>query len=485
MIFTDKSYQVFLCTNGKESPLTVYKTLAGYSSTAPIGEPSETLRKIYDGLQWNCKSLTCKTFYTKHEFTSSATLRIVLPNGVKSAVIKPESAAEKVVFHGNSVTVATEETLYFVLQPNGNINETLTVFLDKKITQPKEKRNIITFTNGVYTAENCDRIVPDEHGNPILQGITDDTLIYIDKDAVLQASIELKNVKNVEIAGTGIITLSDRCIGAEEEFENGPYWGLFRYHAKPNLLIRSGCEQITVRDVTLDCEFRGIVIRNSKQITVSNVKIFASTENADGINGYNTSDLLVENCFINSKDDCFCLYNNGDSIPTLFDEGYPVKEALCRNVVFRNCTILTNCRPFVFGGHATGSTDPRCLIENLHIYDCDIIETPNHLFGYDEQFSYYWTAIMRILSQSESIVRNITFENIRVNLTSGYNGKLFHLHVRSTKEASYSEVRGYAIEDITFRNIRMRPPYTHRSSDVGMRKKQTIHPIYPESNLKM
>ena len=147
------------------------------------------------------------------------------------------------------------------------------------------------------------------------------------------------------------------------------------------------------------------------------------------------------------------MYNSCDSIPTLFDEGYEVKEAACRNVEFKNCILMTVCRPFVFGGHATGATDPRCVIEGLHIHDIEIIETPVHLHGYDEKFSFYWTAVMRVLSQSEQIVRDIVFENINVNITKGYNGKLFHLHVRGGSEASYTESRGYAIEDITFKNI--------------------------------
>ena len=35
-------------------------------------------------------------------------------------------------------------------------------------------------------------------------------------------------------------------------------------------------------------------------------------------------------------------------------------------------------------------------------------------------------------------------------------GKVFHLHVRGGSEASYTESRGFAIEDITFRNIEIR-----------------------------
>ena len=65
-------------------------------------------------------------------------------------------------------------------------------------------------------------------------------------------------------------------------------------------------------------------------------------------------------------------------------------------------------------------------------------------------------SVFRILSQSEQIVRGLVFENITVDVTDGYCGKIFHLHVRPNSEASYTESRGYAIEDVTFRNITVR-----------------------------
>ena len=320
---------------------------------------------------------------------------------------------------------------------------------------PKEKAHNLIFTEGIYTAENCAYIHLNEYGAPVIDGIEDDTLIYIGKDAIVNAAIILKGVRNVEIAGTGILTTLNRCHGAESGFAGEHFWGLFRDHAVPNLYIRSGCENVTIRGILIDAEFRGITLRNSRNIQIENVKIFASSHNADGINCCNTSELSVNGCFIQSRDDCFCLYNSCDSIRWLNDEGYRPATAVCRNVDFGNCILFTNCRPFVFGGHATKDTEPRCLIEQFRIHDCEIIETPA-LLNPDERFAFYWTSVFRILSQSEQLIRNLTFENIRVDVTNGYCGKIFHLQVRSESEASYTECRGFAIEDITFRNIEIR-----------------------------
>lgn len=326
-------------------------------------------------------------------------------------------------------------------------------FATKKTTYEFDGRNVIEFTEGVYTAENCPYIHIDNHGAPVMDSIPDNTVVYIGKDAIVNAAIELKGTKNVRIFGTGAVSTVDRCHGADEGFASDRYWGAFRYYAKPNIYIRSGCENIELDGIILNCEFRGIVIRNSENIVIRNVKMFTSTENADGINCYNTSHLTVDNCYIQSADDCFCMYNSCDSIPTLFDDGYNDVKAVCRDVEVKNCIMSSNARPVVLGGHATGCTNPRCVIEGLYIHDCEITGTPYRIFGNTEEYSSYWSGFMRILSQSEQVVRDITFENISVNVTPGHNGKIFHLEVRGQNNASYTESRGYMIENITFRNI--------------------------------
>ena len=80
---------------------------------------------------------------------------------------------------------------------------------------------------------------------------------------------------------------------------------------------------------------------------------------------------------------------------------------------------------------------------------------------------------MRILSQSEQIVRNITFRNIDVEWTKGYNGQPIHIAVRDNSKTSYKESQGYRIENILFENISFRnlnsvvmPIYMKAPSDV-------------------
>ena len=376
-----------------------------------------------------------------------------MPENVKEVKVKPECAKVNYSYNDGHFVFSAENDCNFYIEPDGDIFGGIHIFCNTKKEIINDKENIIEFSDGIYTADNCPYIRINEHGIPVIDNVRDNTFIYIGEKAIVNAAIVLKGVKNVKIAGSGMVSLIDRCHGAEKAFSDERMWGAFRYYALPNIYIRSGCENIEIEDVLLNCEFRGVVIRNSEKISLKNVKMFTSTENADGINCYNTSDLLVDGCYIQSADDCFCMYNSCDSIPTLFDDGYEDVKAVCRNVEVKNCIMSSNARPVVLGGHATGSTNPRCIIENIHIHDCEIMETPYRIFGNTKEYSMYWSGFLRLLSQSEQIVRNITFENIVVNVTKGHNGKPVHIEVRGSQNASYTENMGYKIENIKFKNI--------------------------------
>ena len=452
-IYLSDQYIVSAYENGNSLDAPVYISLLSDGTENNIKLP-QNIYNEYDGLGQGTR--TCKTYFTAFEFKERAAVNITLPKDIKSITVKPEHILSEYQFENGVFSFETEKTVSFVIEPDGDIFGGLHVFGSKFKQVIRDKKNIIEFSQGIYTSDNCRYIRINEHGVPVIDHIKDDTLIYISGGAVVNAAIELAGVKNVTITGTGIISLIDRCHGAENNFADERMWGAFRYHAKPNIYIRSGCTNIEIEDVILSCEFRGIVIRNSEALAIKNVKMFTSTENADGINCYNTSRLVVDGCYIQSADDCFCMYNACDSIPMLFDTDYHPVKAVCRGVEVKNCVMSSNARPVVLGGHATGAKEPRCIIEDIYIHDCSIIETPYRIFGNTAEYSMYWSGFLRLLSQSEQLVRNIRFENIKVDVTAGHNGKPVHIEVRDGKNASYTECRGYRIEGVSFKNISIR-----------------------------
>ena len=450
VLFTTDMYKVSKKTTAGDAAIPVYIALLSDGTCNNIKLP-EDIYNEFDGLGQGTR--TVKTYFASFEFENEADVIVSMPKEIRSVTIKPENSVNEYCFEDGQLKFNVCEEKYFVIEPDGDIFGGIHIFCNKRKPLKNDKRHIIEFTDGIYTSDNCKHIRVNEHGIPVIDDIEDDTLIYIADGAAVNAAIELKGVKNVKICGNGSISLVDRCHGADNDFSDDRMWGAFRYNAKPNIYIRSGCDGIEIDGVLLNCEFRGIVIRNSENIVIKNVKMFTSTENADGINCYNTSNLLVDRCYIQSADDCFCMYNSCDSIPTLFDDGYEDVKAICANVEVKNCIMSSNARPVVLGGHATGGVKPRSIIENVYLHDCRIIETPYRIYGNTKEYSMYWSGFLRLLSQSEQLVRNITFENVTVGVTKGHNGKPIHIEVRGGSNASYTENRGYRIEGITFKNI--------------------------------
>ena len=407
----------------------------------------------FDGLGMGTNAT--RTHFASLTFGRRAELEIDMGRGVDRVTVKPGTVEYTFDPESGRLCVAVSREQNFVIQPNGDIFGGLHVFCNRRQEMPAGKKHVIEFAAGVHTVENSPHIEADAYGNPMIVGIESDTLVYLHDGATVCANIELRGLENVTVAGTGTLSTVHRCHGADVDFCAERLWGSFRYHAKPSIYIRSGCRHIEISGVVLNSEFRNVVIRNSQGIVLRNVKMFGSAENADGINCYNTSELLVDGCYIYSCDDCFCMYNACDSIPTLFDEGYDGVVPVCRDVEVKNCLMCSASRPVVLGGHATGATDPRCLIENIHIHDCYIMETPKRIFGCSREREAYWSGHLRLLSQSEQLVRNICFSDLRIDYSRGCISKPIHVEVRGDANASYTESQGYRIENVTFRNIRI------------------------------
>ena len=449
--FKSDKYTVSVTENGETRNIPVYIALICDGDGNNKKLPDE-INAVWNGLGMGTN--TVKTYFAVFEFDGNASVSVKLKNRAQSVTVKPD--VDGLSFSEDQLEFTVHDNLNFVIEPDGDLFGGLHIFANRKDKLSIDKPNFIEFKAGIHTVENSEHIENDKFGNPLIVGITDDTLVYLHDGAVVCADIELIGLKNVRIAGSGILSTVHRCHGAENSFSDDKMWGAFRYGAKPSILIRSGCRNIEIEGVVLNSEFRNIVIRNSDVINIRNVKMFSSTENADGINCYNTRNILVDGCYIWSCDDCFCMYNACDSIPTLFDEGFDSVIPISGNAEVKNCVMCSASRPIVIGGHATGETDPRCVIENVHIHDCYIVETPKRIFGCPRERELIWSGHMRLLSQSEQIVRNVCFSDIKIDYTKGCISKPVHIEVRGNKNASYTESKGYRIENVTFRNIEVR-----------------------------
>ena len=231
-------------------------------------------------------------------------------------------------------------------------------------------------------------------------------------------------------------------------------YGCYRYHALPSVYIHSGCDDIILQDFTCISQYRSITLRNSKHILIDNIKTFSYTVTADAVNAVNVCEMEIKNCYLQSGDDNFAVYTSYDSNPFLVDDPQNTVRPISRNISMHNCVLWTNCRPFMIGGHATGDDNPHNTLENIKIYDCEVIAVAFNIYGNSYEHNLYWSGMIRLLSQSNCLVRNICFENLRFEWTKGYTGKPVHIEIRESKSASYSETGGYRIENVIIKNVK-------------------------------
>ena len=399
----------------------------------------------------------------------------------KSLIISPERRGIEATMVDGKAVFAVEGGAKLMIKPDGDVVRTLSLLVDddsRPLLNMRRFDHIIRFKKGYHTAENNPHIKLNEYGAPVLTIREDNTMVVLEDGAHICAAIDIRGAKGTRISGRGYINLLDRCYGAEKNFE-GEILGAFRENVVPAIYIHENASNVLVQDITIITDFRCITARNAEGIHVENVKMFSSAQNGDGVNVINTQHLWVNNSYIHSQDDCFCGYNNCDSIRFLWDDNKYIKGIPTSDLRLTNSVVWTNCRPFVFGGHATGAKEPRCVIENIVVEGVEIIGMVNSLH-YEDDFTFkryntrtFWSGMMRILSQSEQIVRNITFRNIDVEWTKGYNGQPIHIAVRDNSKTSYRESQGYRIENILFENITFRnlnkvvmPIYMKAPSDV-------------------
>lgn len=437
--------------NADWQTLSVYVALTPDGTSNWIELPEEVYRE-YDGVSHG--TVAKKTYFASFDFTGTVEVRIIYHRLVNGFKILPQSSGVHAVTSQNEIRFSCSKPCKLNIEPDGDLFGCLHLFANPpREVKTEEYQNIIWFEKGLYHAQNDRRIMPNEHGVPVLQGVTNDTLIYLESGAVVCAAIELDGLSHVKIAGGGVLSLLERCFGAAQNFCVEPVYGGFRRFALPSVYIHAGCRDIIIQDVAMVCEFRGVCIRNSDHIAIDNIKMFSYAANGDGINLVNVCDVEIKDCYLQTADDNLAVFTDTDSVQTLADDAVHTRPGRSARIRMRGCVLWTNCRPFMIGGHSTGSTDPRDTVEDVSVEDCDVVGVAFRIFGNSYEHNFYWSGILRILSQSEGLVRNITFQNIRVDWTKGYTGKPIHIEVRGGDQASYTESGGYQIQNVTMKNV--------------------------------
>ena len=150
--------------------------------------------------------------------------------------------------------------------------------------------------------------------------------------------IEIRNAENVRVVGRGIITAA----GIPH-----PGWNMIRIEDSRN---------VTVEGITLlDAANWNVMVNNSENVNIEDLRIISARLNTDGINSVNSRSVSIRRCFVRNHDDGIVVKTIAPARPaaditvrdcTLWaDWGYGLgvtyeTRSDVRNVIFERCNMI-------------------------------------------------------------------------------------------------------------------------------------------------
>jgi hypothetical protein len=364
-------------------------------------------------------------WFTNFDISGPILVRITFRRSLRNVVIRPQSYGIKPnLVNDHTLTFTLEKPLKFSVEPDGRKGPLLLFANPIETDAPKDgDENVVYFGPGVHKPEKIT--------------LGSNQILYIAGGAVVKAEVLVKGA-NIRICGRGILD------GSDWQWRKGPVG---------NLIAIRNSSDVEINGITL----RGsshwtIVPRNSKRITVRNVKLCNSrVQNDDGINPCNSQDVLITDCFIRSDDDCIALKgldfsaenSNVERITVenstlwcdrarIFLLGHESRAAFMRNVTIQNLDIIHfTMTPFLL--------EPG---EDMRLEDITIEDIRMHGEGQREFIRLRPVVNQYMRKKVPGFIRNVRFKNITLD---GQPGE--YLVQIQGADAEHN------VQDITFENV--------------------------------
>jgi hypothetical protein len=363
--------------------------------------------------------------FANFDMSGSVVVRITSGRSLRNVVIRPQSYGIKpTLVNDHTLTLTLDRPLKFSVEPDGKKGPLLLFANPIETDAPKAgDENVVYFGPGVHKPE---KIV-----------LGSNQTLYLAGGAVVKAEVLVKGT-NIRICGRGILD------GSDWQWRKGPVGNL--------IAIRNSTD-VEINGITL----RGsshwtIVPRNSKRVTIRNVKLCNSrVQNDDGINPCNSQDVLITDCFIRSDDDCIALKgldfraenSNVERITVenstlwcdrarIFLLGHESRAAFMRNITIRNLDIIHfTMTPFLL--------EPG---EDMRLEDITIEDIRMHGEGQREFIRLRPVVNQYMRKKVPGFIRNVRFKNITIEGQPG--DYLVQIHGADAE---------HNVRDITFENI--------------------------------
>lgn len=334
------------------------------------------------------------------DFEGEVEVKITKKKGsVNTVSIKPLSYDIKNKIKGNTVSFTLKKQQKISVEFNGNKFNNLHLFTNPIETEKPDPNdpNVIYFEPGLHT--------PKEDPKKVYK-IPSGKTVYVAGGAVVRTTFVTSETNNVKLMGRGII--------------EGSKYGL-KIHRSNNIII----QDLIFMNIKSYTVFGG----NTNHLKIDNIKSISSSRYSDGIDLMSSNDVVINNVFMRNSDDCLAFYGHRWDY-----------YGGATNYKITNSTLWADvAHPIFIGIH--GNPEKVDTISNFKFNNIDIIE-------HDEDSKIFQGA-MGINAGDMAFVKNITFENIRVE--DFEEGQLFN--VRVVKNRSFNEEPGTGVENIVFKDI--------------------------------
>jgi len=332
-------------------------------------------------------------------FNGKVDIKVTYGSAIYNYDIRPKSKNIESTNYRNQILFSLDKPANISVEVNKNLKRPLFIFanpLEKNIPL-KSDTNVIFFEKGkVHT--------------PGIVLVKSNKTVYIEGGAIVRGSFMTNKGRNIKIMGRGIIDNS-------------------RYRSQEARPIEiNECEGVLLEGFIIN-ESRHWTCASfaSKNVEYQNIKIVSDNDVDDGIDIVGSQNVLVDNCFIRTKDDCIAV-KAGITYYTKFFSGANVDNITIQNSVMWNG---------MWGnGLEIGFETRADTIKNITFKNCDLI----HVEGPEGTFTIH--------NGDRAVVKNVLYEDIRVEDSQGW---LIDFKILSSRY-SRDKTRGF-IQNVRFKNI--------------------------------
>jgi len=251
-----------------------------------------------------------------------------------------------------------------------------------------------------------------------------------------------EKLEQVSITGSGVIDGNGISFMGEELSDSYVLKPFNVVDPRPHLLTLIDCKKLNIDGVTFqNSAYWTVHLVGCNDVSISNITLLNSIKirNSDGIDLDHSKNVRINNCYIESGDDCICLKNRRE-----YEE-----YGACENIVISNCTMTSSSCAIKIG------SENMDRISHVLINNCNI-RNSNRGLG--------------IQNRDEGTVSDVVFSNILVEsklFTDVWWGKAEPIYItaypRATannKDAGWRLPKGQtkgkvgAVRNIYFSNIR-------------------------------